>query len=347
MQTIRQVARRRPAQVFCAALIAAALSACGGGGGSDSGGGSVPQDSGATSTALSSSNYVAVAQQVVSSANYVLGSASLLTGAQSATPQAMTRFGIDQALRMNRWFTSQSPAVVGGASQTETDNCTGGGTMTVTITDANNNGQVDVGDGITIQANNCVEDGATMSGGLKVSISAVTGVFGADTYTATLALTFTNFVASLGGGDSITGNGQMNLGISASGGNRFSVTVDVPNFDASGKLGGAAYTQKMSGYRMSLATVTSAGVTTATSSVSGTLSGSALDGKKITIETPQPFVEASNQSAPSSGQVIIHGASNSQLRLTVQAGGMVLLELDADGNGTFETASTQSWGSLN
>ena len=45
-------------------------------------------------------------------------------------------------------------------------------------------------------------------------------------------------------------------------------------------------------------------------------------------------------------QLLAAGANGSKLRMTVQSASSVLLELDANGDGSYETRTTHTWADL-
>ena len=345
MQT--KTTRRRAALYFCAAVSAVVLSACGGGGGGDSGSNNGAGDVSGTAV-ITSSNYVSVAQQAVTSATFMVNGASLITGAQTADPQrALAHEALQQALRLRQWFTQAPAAVVGGATQSQTENCDGGGTLTASLNDLNGNQDLDSGDSATLQFSNCVELGVTINGGMQLNATQVSGNFDSDVYSATVAVTFNNLSVGVGSGASVTGSGKMTIGISATGANASQLTIDAPSFTESGSVGGTSVSLSMTGYRLSVVTQTSGGNVTTSSSIDGSLSTSTLGSQQIQITTLSPLTTVAGQSYPSSGQMLVKGGKGSQVMVTVQSGGMVQIQLDADGDGSFETSTTQSWSSLN
>jgi len=80
-------------------------------------------------------------------------------------------------------------------------------------------------------------------------------------------------------------------------------------------------------------------------SLSGTMSAQSLGGS-ITISTPQPLVQLSTDNYPSAGQVIVTGATGSAVRATVLDNTQVRVELDANGDGTYESTATVAWTTL-
>lgn len=337
---LRRPAPRRPAVAGLAATaLAACLTACGGGGSGDSGTPVVP--SAATITA---SNYEGVARQTLVAATYLGDATGLVTGAQVA-PSAQTLFAYTRAQlqRMPALFASRTP-VVTGVTTTETFACTGGGSVSVQTTDNNGNGNVDVGDAATLTARSCVEDGATINGTIALSFSAVSGNLDTDTYTATVAVSLQELRASTSAG-SATGTGQFTLAISSTA-TSTSLELTVPNLSVAGSFGGTSDTVTMQNYRMASSSALSGGRLRVSTTVSGVVGSTALAGGTVNLETVSPLVQLEGDLYPSSGQVIATGAANSRLRLSAQSATTVLLELDADGNGVYETSATRTWASL-
>ena len=317
-----------------------ALYGCGGGGG-DAGTPGVPA---AGALALDSSNYVTAAQLAVSSAAYLTDSSRLVVAAQASGSGASSRAALAQIDRLGARF-ARAPKLLTGAVASYTDNCTGGGTVSISANDQNNNGNFDAGDSMSMNFNGCTEDGVTMNGGLDVVISALTGNLDSTSYSATLAMTLKNL--SAGDANSTeTGNGQMVIRTSATGVNNETTTVEAPALSTSGTLGGVAVSSSLSGYTLTLTHTPAGNGYTESLNVAGTLGGSTLGGKTITISTPTTIVRDWNALLPRAGLVLVKGGSGSQMRITVQAAGTVLIELDADGNGAYETSVTKTWAQL-
>ncbi len=49
---------------------------------------------------------------------------------------------------------------------------------------------------------------------------------------------------------------------------------------------------------------------------------------------------------PSSGQILVSAALGGKVRITALTGGSAYIELDADGDGTYETSTTVPWSGL-
>ena len=328
-------------RAMAAALpLSLALLGCGGGGG-DAGTPGLPN---AGALALDSSNYVTAAQLAVSSAAYLTDSSRLVVAAQASGSGASSRAALAQLDHIAARF-ALAPKLLTGVVSTYNEACSGGGSISVSVNDQNNNGNFDAGDSMSMNFVGCVEDGMTINGGLDLVLSALTGVFDSNNYSATIAMTLKNLSAADATGTE-TGNGQLVIKASAAGVNNETATVEAPTLSTSGTLGGVAVSSALSGYVLTLTKLPVSGGYTESLTVSGNLGGSTLGGKSITISTPTAIVRDWNAQLPRAGLVLVKGASGSQLRISVQAGGSVLIELDADGNGAYETSVTKTWAQL-
>lgn len=316
------------------------LIACGGGGG-DAGTPALPA---AGALALSSSNYVAAVQAVLGASAYLEDSGRLVVAAQTSQTGASLRAALAQVEGVAARF-ARVPKLVAGAVSSATEGCTGGGVVNITANDANGNNSLDVGDSLSLSFVGCIESGVTLNGGIDITISALTGVFESSNYSATLAMAIKSLSAADATGTE-TGNGQLTLKLSASGVYDESQTLDVPSFSTSGTLGGVAQSTTLSAYVLTLARAPGGTRYIDRVSISGGLAGSALDGKSVTVSTATPITVDWNALLPRAGQLFIKGAAGSQVRATVQSSGAVLLELDADGNGSYELSTTKSWSEL-
>ncbi|MBK5205261.1 MAG: hypothetical protein JJD98_07610 [Polaromonas sp.] len=319
--------------------LSAILSACGGGGGGDSGS-SIPVG---TPLTLTPSNYVAVAQETLSSSFYLVNSADLVTGAQLSDPSVIIRFGQAQLPKLSQWL-ADVPAQVTGATQSQTEACPDGGTLTVTANDANGNSLLDAGDSASLTVSNCAFEGNVMNGGLSFTINSATGDLRTQSYSASITLTFNQLTAQSASA-SITGNGSLTLSGSAKAANDQSFSLSIASFALSSTYGGATYSRSLTNYTLS-DILSPAGTGFSSTEANGTLSSSAFESKFVTITTSEPFVRSSSQTYPASGQVTATGANGSQVRISVIDNSSVNIELDADANGTFETSVTKLWSEL-
>lgn len=293
--------------------------------------------------ALNNSNYVTAAQETMSVTFYVDSSGELVTGAQAGAAPQLIRDVLANARRAGRWIHAATPSVV-GATITQTENCSGGGSINLAINDVNGNGTVDVGDSIRLVALNCIELGETMNGAMSVAVTASSGSVGSGSnYSLGMGITLENFVAQSATGSS-TGNGRMDF-TETQFGSTLTTTIQARNLSVVNSVGNVSSTRSLTDYTVQSVTTTTSGVASVSLSVNGSFSSTALDGKSITVSTLAPFISTGSSIYPASGQLKITGAAGSNLRITAQAAG-VLIELDADGNGSFETSVTKPWSQL-
>lgn len=324
-----------------AVAVAAGLTACGGGG-SDAGN----PVTDAVPLAINSSNYEAVSRQSSQAASYLLDTGSLVSGAQVA-PDAKTLISFSRSLLARvPGLLRNAPRLVGGATVTEQLPCSGGGSISATGNDLNGNGEVDSGDSGRLVANNCVEFGATLNGTVDVAFSNVSGDLLGDVYSATVVVTLTSLRAVTAAGN-VTGSGSISLAMAGTGANRATLDMQVPQLTMSGQVGGLNDALTLQNWRVTSTTVPGANGPTVSVTTSGTTISSALENKSVSVATGVPLVLLWGDTYPSSGQFTATGAAGSQVRVTALNASTARIELDADGNGQFETSVDRAWSTLN
>ncbi|MBS0291649.1 MAG: hypothetical protein JSS01_03885 [Proteobacteria bacterium] len=316
------------------------LTACGGGGSSNDGPGAGSSPS-TEATPLTSANYVTVAQKALSSNAYLLDSASLVTGAQVSDPKVLVRFGQDQMSKLPGWL-AQQPAQAVGAVQTETEPCDGGGTLTISVNDRNNNQKADAGDSISLSANNCSYAGTRLNGQLNLTINSLSGDPDFYPFSLKATLQYVNLTAQTAQA-SIVGNGSLAMSLEASASNAQAVALSTPNFSVASTYGGNTATETLKNYESSLKVSAAGRDESWASSANGTLLSSTFGSRSITIETIAPFVRTGSQAYPARGSAVITGAAGAKIRVTALSATSVSIELDADGNGSYETTTTKPW----
>ncbi|WP_310386707.1 hypothetical protein [Roseateles sp.] len=322
-------------------LAVAALSACGGGGSSEP---TPVPPAPEKALALTASNYQAAAQQAVTAGNYLMTSGDLLSGAQaSAAPSAM-QAAVQQFPGLLKQF--KRPALVAGAVINESEPCSGGGKIDITTNDINNNGQADEGDSGVMVFSACKEDGVVTAGRMEIKLLKLIGVFDSSSFSAVFTMKLDNFSVTTPIG-STTGQGELKLSIGATSPKDSSIVVEAASFSSNGRLGTVDYQQTMSDFAITSVSFQDKSQVFQGAGLRGTLSGSALEGKTIGIETPISLLIPAALDHPTAGKVVIKGAANSVVQMTVQPNGRVLIELDADGNGSFETSVNKAWSELN
>jgi hypothetical protein len=319
------------------------LTACGGGGGGDApatGGGVAAAPAQAS---LDNTNYVAASTEAASSALFMLDAPSTALGVDSTDANEVIKFGLDQVPSLGSWF--KGAAVATGVVESQTEPCSSGGTITATVTDADNNNQLNAGDSFSITANNCkTSTTASMNGGITIAVVALAGDLNSNTYNATLKLTYNN-LSAVTSTSTVAGNGDMTLAASANGLYVRSQSVTSKSFTATATYGSTSYSRSLTNYSATLDMTPNSPASTfkTTSKVAGTIASTALSNKSVTIATTTPFVRLSTNAFPSSGQATLTGANAAKVRLTAKDATTVLLELDANADGVYETSSTKLW----
>lgn len=333
---------------FVLTLVASSviLAACGGG---SDGGGSAPAATPppapvATQATLTLANYVTASQETLSSSSFLTTTANLATGAQVSDPSVLVRFGQDQLAKLPRWF-SDAPVQAVGAVQILTENCTGGGTLTISGNDANGNAKVDAGDSLSLTATNCAFEGALLNGKLALTINSVTGDVENFPYSLSVNLGFDKLTAKSSAASTV-GNGSLVVTIDARATNNQSVSISTPSFALDTIYGATTYTKTLTNYLASESVSPAGAGFTSSSSIKGTLNSSAFESKSITLETRTPFVRSSTQAYPASGQLIITGAAGGKVRITASSATLLLIELDANADGTYEASTTKLWSDM-
>lgn len=316
-------------------VTSAVLTACGGGG--DAGSSTSTTD---TSIALSSSNYVDVSKQAVATSFSLANNAGLLTGAQVSDSNVLIAFSKAQLPKVAGWLAS-TPAMLTGATQTQTEYCTGGGSLSVVMTDLNGNQNLDSGDSAAITANNCVFSGTTINGQLSVAYSSITGNLDAYPYAFSATVTLNNLTTKSA---QITtqGTGSFTLSVSGASSSSSTVSLNASSLSTASTYGGMTYSATLTNYIIA----ETLGATSSTTSVSGALNTSQLGSNTLTTATITPFTRFYANAYPSSGQVTVVASKGGKVRLTVQSSTTVLIELDANGDGNYETWTTRLWSEL-
>ncbi|MDR7332402.1 hypothetical protein [Roseateles asaccharophilus] len=329
----------RPAVVAACALT---LAACGGGGDSSSGGEPPLQQQ--TMLGISASNYQAVGQAVVSSALFLGDSGGLVSGAETSTDARVLRHAVNTAKRgFERG--GNRPVLVTGVEIRDTVACAQGGSIAVTVNDANNNGSFDAGDSITMDLLSCKEEGAVSQGRLAISVQAITGVFDSNNYSATMTMTMTAFNVTTGS-DSAQGDGALSMTMSQSPSGVGELTLSTARFAFSGRVGGQNFTTTLTDTRLVVRDETVGSAWRSSITYTSTLDSSQFGNKQVTITTPQALVITAGNVYPSSGQLLARGHANSAVRITALNATQARLELDAEGDGSYETQVTKTWAEL-
>lgn len=323
-------------------LSTAFLAACGGGGGDDS---AIPAP--VATAALNSTNQDSAARDASSTAFLPLFGPQILTGAQATDGRALFKIARAQMDKLPAYLTdAKSNNALVGAVQSQTQNCTSGGSLTISVSDADNNNVASAGDSVAITANNCVESEGTITGSLGLVINNLSGVFGSNAYSAGITMTLNGFSVA-NAQYSASMSGSLSLTAIANGLNSNSQTLSSPSLSLSTTFAGVTRSISVTTYS---ATATTLPNTTYgyldTFTASGALTSTAQSSMTITFNTTTPFVARPSDNYPSSGVMVITGGANSQLKLTALSDTQVRQELDANGDGIYESSKTVNWNTL-
>jgi hypothetical protein len=92
-------------------------------------------------------------------------------------------------------------------------------------------------------------------------------------------------------------------------------------------------------------TATDGAVTQSDVTLNGSFTASSIGGR-VVVATVLPLRQLGTDADPSSGQVVVTGASGTHLRVTALSADSVQLELDANGDGTYERSGVFAWDSI-
>ena len=339
--------------VRAVALISSmALVACGGGGGGGGGSTTTTTTAAPQAVVITETNAKPVAANALGAATGTSGtdSASLLTGVEVQGDGAVNPASL-KAMAQTARFASSSLAGRGalatGVTSSDTVACPLGGSLTVSGTVSSSSGMI-AGDNVTLSANSCTLDmgggeTATMNGSLSFTVisGSITGYVPMHVVFSMVA---TNFSIT-SGGTTVAVNGDLRMDLTVT---STSETIIASGASLSNTLteGGVTYTDSLKNYSQSFtyngATVT--GSLSATIESSSTALGS--NGGSYTITTPTPLVWNDSTGTLSSGVIKVVGANGSQLLMTVNSTTSVTIQVDANGDGTFESTVTSTQAEL-
>ncbi|MEN8166123.1 MAG: hypothetical protein ABFR65_01435 [Pseudomonadota bacterium] len=328
--------------VLSVVLTVLLFTACGGGG-DDS---SVVTDT-TTGVSITPTNAKAISAKAVSSVDTVEGSttaADFVTGVSISLPDSGFTYPelvLRQLERLPTLASQSDTGSVTGAVTSETFDCTDGGTVTLTadVVDPN---ALTVGDTITVSYNNCTESGVVLNGAMSITMTEVTGTLdGIPPYALGFKVIFTSLSMS-DGSLVVTTDGDMSMRLSDDGTGNESLLLSGNAFTTST----ADVVESMTNYRYDFEVNSISGAYSL--DMQGTINSTEIGGSVsfVTLETftGNDFGVTDN---PTAGVLLITGIDNSQARVTAQPDGTnVQIEVDADGDGMFETIIMTTWTEL-
>jgi len=319
--------------ILVAASALAMLTACGGGGDSSPA---------ANDVAITSTNQAAVTRASLNGGTGValVAQGPLAGGGTSSPLVAATLVRRAVAAAANQRKVIASLGARPGAASTSTEACQVSGTMTVTFDDRDGNGTLSNGDVLTAAFAQCHDsDTSSINGTVAITLTAAP----TDT-TLDASASFQNVTAV---------DGSVSSGIS---GNVALHEVDgstVSTVQLTVGSGGLAVNVASSTYNDSVSFESgmtfSASDTTDGSQASLSLDGSfaaASIGGRVTVTTLTPLTTTDTSDYPATGVIKIVGASGSTVLATVLDDTQVQLQLDANGDGTYESSTVVAWATL-
>ncbi|MCU0952619.1 MAG: hypothetical protein MUC68_16595 [Burkholderiaceae bacterium] len=238
------------------------------------------------------------------------------------------------------------------ATLRQTEACGVGGNVTITLNDADDSGSLSAGDSAAFSFNACRNGGGeTLDGSLSLTVGTVAGANLSGTLTFTelatatldasfaingsVALAYTE-AGTLATYQTLVGSGGLAMRVTADG---FSDSLTLR----------AGFEQVATSDRAALPpnaaspTPLPRGLNTAR--VNGTLSANSLGGA-VTLATPTAFARYAVDPYPRAGQLLVTGAGGSRLQITALSTDIVRIELDANGDGSFEQSRELPWRAL-
>lgn len=212
-----------------------------------------------------------------------------------------------------------------------TENCSGGGTLTLALIDNNNNNQLDAGESVTMSFSDCVQEGMQLRGSMSISLAALTGEVDADTsdWSIGLRASFDDFSV---GADSESYSIDVGL--------TFTVGFNSSDGITTSRMRGSEliYGEDSDLVRLTdfdiLETLDSSIPHQYTFSYDFIYAGSDIGGM-VTVVTDITFT-GQGQAAPEAGKLTLTGANASKVVVEASGSGQARFSVDANGDGDFD-----------
>lgn len=323
---------------ICATAVAVLLGACGGGGGGAGTGGSVllPAPVAIQITPDNAKPVGAHATDSVQNTGAAQGSTSLITGVQveagggSGSASMLSLAGVVRTLASR----AAGPALASGIEVTEA--CDGGrGSMTVSGSVADGS-RLAPGDSITIRASQCSIGSDTIDGAMSI---AVTGgqMSSPLSYPFRIVLALVASDLSLtSGGVTSTSNGDVTLDWSGTSDTEQTLLASGSSLANGTNAGGVWRSATWRNYSQSIRLGGAEVTSTLSADVESDSRQLGTGGGRYGVTTPTPLRWSTVTGLPVAGVILVSGAADSRLKLTFAPAGATL-EVDADGNGSYES----------
>ena len=217
--------------------------------------------------------------------------------------------------------------------------------MTVTAVDANGNGVLDAGDSFSMLMAACQSAGETVDGALGMTINSLTGDINTDVYALGASMTFTN-LASTSAATTTTGSGSIGLVLTSRGLNDQTMAFTVPSFVTTSTYANVTHSVSLTNFGLTQTLSPSGSGFSSAFAVNGSFASSAFNNNSLTLSSISPFVQASTQAYPASGQLVVSDATQRKVRITALNATQVKIEIDASASGVYELSVTKLWSEL-
>jgi hypothetical protein len=307
------------------------LSSCGGGGGS------AADDPPAAITEANAQAVIADAYRAASALYDVVfdGASLLVTGV--VTEGAKVSFNLTTFSTKTLFALAAKPASAGalvtGVVITDTEPCSGGGSLSYTVDFVDDN-TLSPGDSGRFSFTNCVESGVALNGTLSFVVLAASG-----TTSFRASFTYSNLRIALDG-DEFSIDGGMTIQAAVSYVPR--TTYDISATGSLLTVTSQNESQSLAGFESTLRL--DEGTNTFVYTFQGNMSGTGLPGT-VAVTTPTAF-SGINGNYPGAGTMVVRAANGSAARLSAVSTTSVSIGIDADGNGTYELSVPMTWAEL-
>jgi hypothetical protein len=325
------------------AAVAAAMgvAGCGGGGGSGSGATPLPQE--APRVVITQTNGSRLGAEALSStgAGDVGSSVANLIGVQvdaAGGRPAPWRLLVDATRKA---LDLPLPKLVVGAAVNLSTTCANGGSVSVqgTVADPNRDSS---GDSLTVSFSNCVEGTNRTTGSITLRLAQVDAT---ETFYA-IDLVATGFTTSTGVlGERL--DGSLRLTLDSRQASNEIVEVTAPVLTLQQLVNNVVRTSRsLIAFDYDLNITNATGVATETIAFTATGSFPVLGDVSFIVSTAAPIVSTSIfDDRPSSGSIVITGAANRSVTVTVVSGG-ARFDVDRTGDAAIDDSTTLTWSEI-
>jgi hypothetical protein len=322
--------------------VAALSVACGGGGGDSSSGSTGGSNSSTQKSSLSADNYVDVAQDT-------LGAPKGLESASGSAPGSTKerKAGAGNWATLGSKVSDRRHALAAqqyGALQTRNSReaCTpeySGGYVSM-VSDIKGTALA-AGDSFTANYY-CTGVNKAMTGELGFLVERMQGSLLSNSYDVQFKFKLNNF-SFKEGAETYAGTGGFTIAMKSNGVHNSTVSMQIADLTASKTAEGETVTQTLKDFSTTAVTAPLGTGHSTSTTMAGKITSSRLSDNTVQVSTVQPLVFTNGADIPSSGQLLISTPEGGKVRITAQGTADALLELDANGDGTFENKTTKPW----